>query len=86
MPHVLALDLAIVGLIAFALLRRFFRPRTGTGPAIGLVCCLLLAAFHGILFSTLGMPARTSSLSSDRYGSYRPAALALRAGHDRCDR
>ena len=92
MPHVLALDLAIVGPIAFVLLRSFFRrdtpgpgPRAGIGSTFGLAAFLLLAAVHGMLFSSLGMPERTSSLSSDRYWSYRPAALALRAGHKACD-
>ena len=92
MPHVLALDLAIVGLVAFVLLRLLFRrgtpgpgPRAGIGSTIGLLAFLLLAAFHGILFSSLGIPGRTASLSQDRYGSYRPAALALRAGHNACD-
>jgi hypothetical protein len=92
MPHVLALDLAIVGLIAFVLLRLFFRRdtpgsgrRAAIGSTIGLVSFLLLAAFHWMLLASLGMPERTSSLSSDRYWSYRPAALALRAGHNACD-
>jgi uncharacterized membrane protein YuzA (DUF378 family) len=78
MPHVLALDLALVGIVSFALLRWIFArgtPRSralgGIGSiATGFVLFLLLAAFQG----------------ADSYWSYRPSALALRAGHRACDR
>jgi hypothetical protein len=90
MPHVLALNLAIVGLVAFALLRLFFRrdtpgPRARIASIVGVVLFVLLAAFNGILLSSLGRVERTSSLSSDSYWSYRPSALALRTGHRACD-
>ena len=92
LPHVLALNLVILGIAAFALLRFFVRryapgpgPRARMASTAGVVVLLLLGAFYGIWLSNLGIPDRTSSFSSDSYWSYRPRVLALRTGHQACD-
>jgi hypothetical protein len=92
MPHVLALDLALMGCAAFVLLRIFFprgtpmsRPVSRISSTAALAAFLVLAALHGTWLATAGIPRWSTRWSSDHYSAYRPNAFAAAAGHRSCD-